>query len=243
MSRVQVCSDDNAGYLLPFAPELKGRIDTDFRAVLNLREYRFAPHGRQPDTILFVGNFRHTPNIEALYWFTNQVFEYILQAHPAAQLIVVGNAPPPSLNYLQKHPNIQLKGFVSDVREPFEQYSVFVCPVLSGSGIRVKLLEAFASGIPVVSTAVGAEGLASVSGEVCELAESPKEFANSVVKLLREPTYAEALAYRARHLMEEKHDSQRATQRLVALYRQEASRRRKHTIDEEHSCPVESRLA
>ena len=65
---------------------------------------------------------------------------------------------------------MQMLGFVEDVRDPLSRYAIFVCPILSGSGVRVKLLEAFAAGIPVVSTRVGAEGLAVKDGEFCALA-------------------------------------------------------------------------
>ncbi len=60
---------------------------------------------------------------------------------------------------------------MEDVREPLSRYAVFVCPILSGSGMRVKLLEAFAAGIPVVSTTLGAEGLTSKDGDICALAD------------------------------------------------------------------------
>jgi GT2 family glycosyltransferase len=226
MARVQVCSNDNAKYLLQFAPELEARIDTDLRAVLDVRQYRFTSQGRERDTILFVGNFLHSPNVEALQWFMREVFGHVLQAHPVTHLIVVGNAPPPSLEDLKRHPNVQMTGFVPDVRDPFSRNAVFVCPVLSGSGIRVKLLEAFASGIPTVSTTVGAEGITSTSGDVCELADSPVEFANSVVKLLKNPEYAETLARRARLLAEEKYDAPQAAKRLVDVYRKEIGKHR-----------------
>jgi glycosyltransferase involved in cell wall biosynthesis len=229
---VQVCSSDNAKYLLQFAPELRTRVDADLRAGLDLRQYQFVSQGREPDTILFVGNFLHSPNVEALHWFAREVLGHVLQAHPVAQLIVIGNAPPPSLDYLRRHPNVRMTGFVPDVREPLKRYSVFVCPVLSGSGIRVKLLEAFASGIPTVSTIIGAEGLASTSGDVCELADSPLEFAKSVVKLLRDPAYAETIARRARRLIENKHDAQETAKLLLSTYQREVSKRRTHSINE-----------
>ncbi|MFL6463666.1 MAG: glycosyltransferase [Bryobacteraceae bacterium] len=233
VDRVQVCSNDNAKYLLQFAPELETRIDADLRSGIDLRQYQFVPHGREPGTLLFVGNFLHSPNVEALHWFAREVFDYVLQACPTARLVVIGNAPPSSLDYLRKHPNVQMTGFVPDVSEPFRRYAVFICPVLSGSGIRVKLLEAFASGIPTVSTTVGAEGLASTSGSICELADSPAEFASSVVKLLNDPAYAEAMARRARRLVEERHNAREAAERLMDVYRQEVSRRRTRSIREQ----------
>ena len=74
------------------------------------------------------------------------------------------------------------------------RYAVFVCPILSGSGVRVKLLEAFAAGIPVVSTPVGAEGLAEKDGEFCALADDPAGFAERVLRLFEDPEAAAAMA-------------------------------------------------
>ena len=68
---------------------------------------------------------------------------------------------------------MQMLGYVEDVRDALARYAIFVCPILSGSGVRVKLLEAFAAGIPVVSTLVGAEGLAVKDGDFCALADDP----------------------------------------------------------------------
>jgi glycosyltransferase involved in cell wall biosynthesis len=97
---------------------------------------------------------------------------------------------------------------------------VFVCPIRSGSGVRVKLLEAFASGIPVVSTLVGAEGFSRTSGEVCFLADDPNEFAGRVVELLRDPDRGAKMARRAREEVAENWDMPVITGRLVDSYRE-----------------------
>src|SRR6185369_2668162 len=99
------------------------------------------------------------------------------------------------------------------------RYSVFVCPILSGSGVRVKLLEAFAAGIPVVSTKVGAEGLAVKDGEFCALADDPAGFAERVVALLRDPERAAEMAARARAEVEANWDMAAITCKLVDGYR------------------------
>ncbi len=78
--------------------------------------------------------------------------------------------------------NLDMLGYVEDVREPLAKYAVFVCPILSGSGVRVKLLEAFAAGIPVVSTFVGAEGLATKDGVICALADDPTQIRRARVE-------------------------------------------------------------
>jgi glycosyltransferase involved in cell wall biosynthesis len=110
-------------------------------------------------------------------------------------------------------------GYVEDVREALARYAIFVCPILSGSGVRVKLLEAFAAGIPVVSTKVGAEGLAVKDGDFCALADDPAEFSARVVELLRDPQRAAAMAERARAEVEAHWDMAAITRRLVESYR------------------------
>jgi glycosyltransferase involved in cell wall biosynthesis len=109
-------------------------------------------------------------------------------------------------------------GFVDDVRDALARYAVFVCPILSGSGVRVKLLEAFAAGIPVVSTSIGAEGLAEKDGEFCALADTPAGFAERVVKLLEDPAAAAAMAVRARAEVQAHWDMTAITGQLVAGY-------------------------
>jgi glycosyltransferase involved in cell wall biosynthesis len=131
----------------------------------------------------------------------------------------VGSDPPPP-HFLPQSvaPYVELRGFVEDVREPLSACAVFVCPILSGSGMRVKLLEAFAAGIPVVSTTVGAEGLAE-GGDTCLLADSPEQFATSVLRLFEDPEQAAHLAERARALVERKFDMRTMTHELVESYR------------------------
>jgi len=225
LDRIQVCSRDNAEYLLSFLPQLSGRLDDGYRAGIDASGYEFQPSGREPYTLLFLGSFRHLPNVEALQWFLQEVFPRIRKDEPRARLVIVGSDPPPR-HSLRGSDAIEMIGFVEDVREPLMRYSLFVCPILAGSGVRVKLLEAFAAGIPVVSTRMGAEGLADKDGEICALADDPSVFAERVVHLLRHPEEAEALARRARTEVMAKRDMRVMTERLVECYRAEVGRMR-----------------
>jgi GT2 family glycosyltransferase len=222
--RVQVCSQDNADYLLSFLPQLRGRIDDGYRAGIDTSLYQFRPEGREPFTMLFLGSFRHLPNQEALHWFVQKVLPRVRAQEPRARLIVIGSDPPPR-HSLPEAEAIDLIGFVEDVREPLARYSLFVCPILSGSGVRVKLLEAFAAGIPVVSTRLGAEGLAQTDGDICALADDPESFARHIVSLLKDPQTAAAMAQRARSEVVAKRDMRAMTERLVECYRAETRRR------------------
>ena len=144
----------------------------------------------------------------------------ILAQEPDAKLVIAGSDPPPEHTYADHAAHMQMLGYVEDVREALARYAIFVCPILSGSGVRVKLLEAFAAGIPVVSTKVGAEGLAVKDGEFCALADDPAGFAARVVALLRDPERAAAMAERARAEVEAQWDMAAITRRLVESYRE-----------------------
>ena len=224
LDRIQVCSRDNADYLLSFLPQLEGRIDDGYRAGIDTWRYTYRTDGREPFTILFLGSFRHTPNVEALSWFVEQVLPLVLAEEPRARVMVVGSEPP-KRNSFRGGEAVELVGFVEDVREPLTRYSLFVCPILSGSGVRVKLLEAFAAGIPVVSTRLGAEGLADRDGDICALADQPAEFARRVVDLLRDPQKAAEMAARAREEVVTKRDIRVMTESMVKGYRAEVLRR------------------
>ena len=217
--RVQVCSGENGDYLLSFLPELRGRID-DNRAGIATSRYEFHPEGREPYSMLFLGSFRHTPNQEALDWFTFKVLPAVIERCGKARLVIVGAEPPPLHSLPDLPENIELRGFVEDVREPLGRYAVFVCPILSGSGMRVKLLEAFSAGIPVVSTRVGAEGLTEKDGEICALADEPVEFAAKIVELFNDAEKARELARRARERVEATRDMGVLTRQLVESYRE-----------------------
>jgi O-antigen biosynthesis protein len=217
--RVQVCSPDNANYLLSFLPKLRGRID-DNRAGIATSRYEFRAEEREPETLLFLGSFRHPPNQEGLNWFTKKVMPALLAAKPRARLVIVGSEPPPRHSLPDLPDNIELRGFVEDVREPLSRYAVFVCPILSGSGMRVKLLEAFAAGIPVVSTPLGAEGLAAEDGEICALAPDPVTFAAKIADLFDDPQKARNMACRAREYVVATRDMRVLTDRLMDSYRE-----------------------
>jgi GT2 family glycosyltransferase len=216
--QVQVCTTPNRDYLLSFLPKLAPRLAAGLRAGIDASRYRFQPDGREPLTMLFVGGFRHEPNRVAVDWFVHEVLPIILERQPRARFVIAGSDPPPAHTYADYGANLEMQGFVEDVREPLARYAVFVCPVLSGSGVRVKLLEAFAAGIPVVSTTIGAEGLARKQGEFCVLADTAAQFAERVLALFEDPRGAAEMAARARREVEQNWDMAVLTNKLVEGY-------------------------
>jgi len=213
---VQVCTRENRRYLESFVGKEVPLVE-GLRAGIDVGRYPFRLDGREADSLLFVGNFRHLPNQEALLFLWQRVWPHVRQARPEARLYIVGAEAGPGFAEIYNRDGGCFLGQVEDIREPLGRYAVFLCPVLSGSGVRVKLLEAFAAGIPVVSTRVGAEGL--THGDFAALADSAEEFAGRVVKLLEDPGRGRALAQRARHEVEENWDMKVLTGRLEAHYR------------------------
>jgi GT2 family glycosyltransferase/glycosyltransferase involved in cell wall biosynthesis len=228
--QVQVCTAANRDYLLSYRPELSPKLRDGLRAGIDTTRYAFRPCGREPMTMLFVGSFRHDPNRMAVDWFVRRVLPLILARQPAARLVIAGSDPPPPHIYGDSSGSLELLGYVEDIREPLERYAIFVCPILSGSGVRVKLLEAYAAGIPVVSTTVGAEGLARKDGEFCALADDPSAFADRVIALFENPRGAEEMARRARTEVEANWDMGVLTGGLVESYRAMVEEKRRKIV-------------
>jgi len=217
---IQVCTVENKRYLEGFIPGLASRIEAGLRAGINTSQYPWPGGPRKPYTMLFLGSFRHLPNQVALEWFARYVLPLIVQKLPQARLLVAGSDPPPRHAFPDPANAIELLGFVEDVQPLFGSCAVFVCPIRNGSGVRVKLLEAFASGIPVVSTRLGAEGLAREDGECCALADDAPRFAEKVVRLLEDAEFAGEMAQRARREVEKNWDMAVITRKLVNRYRE-----------------------
>lgn len=220
VDRIQTCTEENRAFLLSFLPHLDGRIDPHLRAGIDTSRYEFRPGPRRPKSMLFLGSFRHAPNGVGVRWFLRYVMPRILEQEPEATLTLIGADPPPAHTLPDYHGAVQLAGFVEDIVAPLHNHALFVCPILAGSGLRVKLLEAFACGIPVVSTRVGAEGFGGRDGEICALADDPEAFAARVVSLMRNPEEAAAMARRARDYVVVERDMAVMTKRLEASYRQ-----------------------
>ncbi len=217
---VQVCTPENREFLSSYLPRSAAKIQEGLRAGIDVGRFTYQPDGRESATMLFLGSFRHTPNVTAIEWFVKHVLPRILTQRPDARLVVVGSGPPPRDLIARAGPSVELLGFVEDIRTELARRAVFVCPILSGSGVRVKLLEAFASGIPVISTTVGAEGLARTDGEFCALADDAREFAGKALAILDCSQQTRAMTARARAEVEANWDMPVLTRKLETNYRQ-----------------------
>ena len=214
---VQVCSATQRKALLSLLGEGTPVLD-NLRTAIDVGTYPFRAAGREPDTILFVGNFRHPPNLEALRHFRDRVLPSVLEQRPRARLVVAGAEAPDWLAGQLEDDAVEYLGPVDDIRNVLLEYAVFVAPILTGSGVRVKILEAFACGIPVVSTALGAEGLCDGGDGMAEIADRPADFAAAVVRLLADRRRAEALAREGRRAVERDWNAETSVPRLLSHY-------------------------
>jgi glycosyltransferase involved in cell wall biosynthesis len=180
----------------------------------------FQPATRPPvtPTIGFLGSMDWMPNIEGVLWFVRAVLPLVRQQLPTARLKIIGRNPPASLRDLaQTDPAIEVTGTVAEVQPHVHQCSVIAVPLLAGGGTRIKIYEAMAMGVPVVSTTIGAEGLPLIDGQDIQLADTPAAFAAKLHTLLTQPATAAAQAARARQRMEAEFSWTAATTRFMDL--------------------------
>jgi glycosyltransferase involved in cell wall biosynthesis len=138
------------------------------------------------------------PNIDGIEWFEREVLPSILERKPGCTIAIVGRTPPRSIQeFAERHPGIQVTGTVPDVRPWLWGSKVSIVPLRVGGGTRLKIFEAMAAGVPVISTTIGAEGLGAVDGDTIRLADSPEKFAEACLALLDDAAERERLRDRA----------------------------------------------
>ncbi len=168
--------------------------------------------------LVFTGKMDYRPNVDAVLWFARAILPLVQARQPDAHLIVVGQQPHPRLDVLRGRPDVTLTGYVPDVQPYIAAADVYVAPLRMGSGTRFKLLEAMAMGSPVVSTHIGAEGLAVQDGVHLRLADTAGEFASAVLDLLADECARQELAANARRLVREHYDWSAIIPRVEAGY-------------------------
>ena len=169
--------------------------------------------------LVFTGTMQYRPNVEAMLFFCREIYPIILAKVPRCRLKIVGNKPPPEVKALEKLGDIEVTGFVDDVRPYMASAAVVVVPLLSGSGTRLKILEAMAMGKAVVTTTVGAEGIDYTYGSDIIIADDPVSFAENVVALLADSPKRKMLGKNARELAEQKYSWQASAVSLEKAYR------------------------
>lgn len=173
----------------------------------------------KPHHVVFTGAMRHQPNADGASWYVREVHPLVQRHIADASVAVVGADPPASMRALSST-SVEITGQVEDVRPYLSRAKVAVVPLWSGGGTRLKVLEAFAAGRPVVSTTIGAEGIDARDGEHLLLADSPEAFAEAIVRVLVDDALAAGLGSAGRQLAEERYGWGNITRQLVATHDQ-----------------------
>ncbi len=171
-----------------------------------------------PYRVTAVGLMFWPPNAEGVVWFAREVWPQIYARFPQARFTVVGKNPPPQISRLHGQGGIEVMGYVQDLGRILAETAVFIVPLHAGGGMRVKILDAWCWGLPIVSTSIGAEGIALRAGENILLADSAEAFAQATARLLSEPGLNQSLRQNGRRWVEEKYDWRRVYSAWDKIY-------------------------
>jgi glycosyltransferase involved in cell wall biosynthesis len=176
------------------------------------------PPARAAGTVIFTGTMSYFPNSDAAAWFASEIWPLVRAAIPAAVLRIVGRAPTPAVKQLARLPGVTVTGAVPNVAPELAGATVAVAPVRLGSGMLTKVLEAMAVGTPVVATSKAFEGLPDDLHRFLHRADSPELFANEVVRILQDPTFALKTAADGLGAIRRDHTWERSVSDLEDLY-------------------------
>jgi sugar transferase (PEP-CTERM/EpsH1 system associated) len=216
-----VCSERERDRLLDLAPEasvdvVENGVDCDFFAA--------SESGAKRDSLMFVGSMNYHANIEAAVRFTREIWPQIRSQYPELRLKLVGSNPAPSVRALASDPAIEVTGTVPDIRPYYASALAAMVPLKTGGGTRLKILEALAAGVPVISTKAGAEGLELTPGEHLLIAETGDEWLTAV-RRVADPVVAACLSDAGRKRVLERYDWSVPGSRLLQSYQALVERR------------------
>jgi glycosyltransferase involved in cell wall biosynthesis len=172
-----------------------------------------------PTRLLFVGSFNHGPNRSAALFLIENVWPEVAKSSESARLLLAGRGSRDFLGSLASPPaGIQALGFVSDLTSLYRECELFVAPLTEGGGIKIKILEAMAHGIPVVTTPIGAEGIVAPTENAIWFAEPDVTFAPTTIRALQDADESRHRALRAREIIEQRFSWSAITKLLTSIY-------------------------
>lgn len=185
---------------------------------INLGEYRAVPHAALPGTLFHFASMDWMPNEEAVSWLLEEVWPQVVAKLPSAKLILAGKSMPEKFLRLNSA-NLNVTERVSSSSEFYSTYDIMLVPLWSGSGLRIKLVEGLAYGKAIITTSIGAEGIAYTNHKDLIVADNAAAFTEAIVSLLNDPSKKQALQAQARQLAEQCFDYKRIAAELLVFYR------------------------
>ena len=160
-----------------------------------------------PKSLIWTGGMNGPYNRDAVDYFLEKIFPLIQAKIPEVRVSFVGKSPTDNLvEKAKRNPKIIIEGYVEDVRPFVDKAAIFIAPIRSGSGTKIKILNALSQAKPVITTTVGAEGIEITENENIMIADDPQQFAEKTIYLLENPDVAKKMGQKGRKLIEEKYD-------------------------------------
>lgn len=175
---------------------------------------------RHQNQLVFTGKMDYRPNVDAIEWFVTSILPDIQMDIPDIYLTIVGRNPHPRIQSYAEQDNITITGWVESVQPYIHSATIFVVPLRMGSGTRLKILEAMASGCPVISTSIGAAGLHPDVKHAIKIADDDAEFGRIVVSLLKDTPLRQNLSKQAIQQVRQHYDWSALIPNLLAAYRE-----------------------
>lgn len=192
--------------------------DLNIHVVADIHEAKRGVKGHKGRAdILFVGGFSHPPNADAVKYFVSEVFPLILRERPDVCFEIVGSETPDEI-WAMASESIKVRGYLASLAEVYRRICVTVAPLRFGAGVKGKISQSLAHGVPVVTTWIGAEGMGLTHCENAMICEKPGEFASAVVRLLEDGELWEKLSQAGLKVADDLYSAQVAKRRLRELF-------------------------
>ena len=172
----------------------------------------------KPFRVTHVGSMYWPPNVEGLVWLMEEVWPKVRARIPEAQLTLVGKNPSERILAWGRRHDVDVPGYVEDLGPYLAETAVFIVPLHAGAGMRVKILDAWCWGLPIVSTTIGAEGIAIEEGENILIADTPDSIAQAIVQVMSDAELQRRMRASGRRWVEERYDWRRIYPAWDAVY-------------------------
>ena len=168
--------------------------------------------------LIFVGGSVHKPNVASINWFLAEVWSQILEKHPQTQLHIIGKWDKNIVDDLSsKHKNLHFRGFVEDLQKEMDG-TISIIPILIGSGMRMKIIDAANYGSPFVTTSIGVEGMGFENEIDCFIADDTKSFAEQTIALIESESLREKFYANSYKKIQEEYSTEKLTEKRMSVY-------------------------
>ena len=187
---------------------------------LQLKEYPLTDLPKEP-SVFFIGALDWLPNQEGMKWFLDQVIDPLRKDLPGITFHVAGRNAPLAFEKLLDRKEVIYHGEIEDAKTFMKSYRIMVAPLFTGSGIRIKILEAMALGRPVVTTPIGIEGIPALNNRDIMVSDDAETFKNQIIRLCKDEGLARSLVEESRKLIQENFDTFELSTRITQFFKEQ----------------------